>query len=166
MRLVELKEALQTALDFEKKGEQIYEQTAAKTQNPIVKRTFSYLAEQELNHIKEIKEYIEKEKIELKGDKLEETKKFFSVTVAEFKEKTELSDSDLKAHEAALELEQSSYDFYKEQSDETDGKELKKFFQFLMEQENAHYILVQKAYEYIKDPADFYAEDEQWIVEG
>jgi rubrerythrin len=163
-----LKKALQTALDFERKGHDIYKQIAEKTSNPIVKRIFNYLAGQELNHINEIKEFIQKEnpKIELKGDRLEDTKKFFSTTVEEFKEKTELSDNDLKAHESALELEQSSYDFYKEQLGKVQDKNTKKFFKFLMEQENSHYVLIQKAYYYIKDPAGFYTEEEKWILEG
>ena len=163
---MELKEALKTALDFEVKGKKIYEAAAAKTKNPIVAKTFSYLAEQELHHVNEIKEYTEKEKIELKGDRLEDTKKFFSMTVKEFKEKTGLSEDDIEAHETALELEQNAYDFYKEQHDKAGSEELKKFFRFLMEQENAHYVLVQKALDYIKDPAGFYTEEEGWLLEG
>ena len=163
---IDIKKALQTALNFEEKGHHIYEGISTKTENPIVAKTFRYLASQELIHIEVIKEYMEKERIELKGDKLKETKKFFSMTVKEFKEKTELSDDDLKAHETALELEQKSYDFYKAQGKKTINKELKKFFMFLMEQENNHYELVQKAYEFIKNPVGFYTEEEKWLVEG
>ena len=163
---MELKKALQTALDFEEKGHHIYEEVSNKTENQIVEKTFRYLANQELIHIEVIKEYIKEEKIELKGDKLKETKKFFSTTIRKFKEKTELSNDDLKAHETALELEQKSYDFYKEQREKTADKDLKKFFGFLMEQENAHYMLVQKAYNYMKNPDAFYAEEEKWVVEG
>jgi rubrerythrin len=167
---MELKEALQTALDFEQKGHSIYEETSNKTQNPIVAKTFRYLADQELIHIEEIKEYIEKlnngHDVELKGDTLDDTKRFFTTTVNEFKEKTELSDDDIKAHEVGLELEQSSYDFYKEQYDAVDDEELKKFFKWLMEQENAHYEFIQKAYEYIKDPVGFYTEEEAWMADG
>jgi len=161
-----IKEALQTALDFEQKGHDIYKQAAEKTSNLIVKKTFTYLAEQETNHIEEIKEYIEQEKIELKGDKLEDTKQFFTTTVKEFKEKTELSDDDIKAHETGLELEQDAYNFYKEQKEKTDNEELKNFFTFLMEQENAHYELIRKAYDFIKDPAAFFSEEEAWMVDG
>ena len=161
-----LKKALQTALDFEEKGHHIYEEVSNKTENQIVEKTFRYLANQELIHIEVIKEYIKEEKIELKGDKLKETKKFFSTTIRKFKEKTELSNDDLKAHETALELEQKSYDFYKEQREKTADKDLKKFFGFLMEQENAHYMLVQKAYNYMKNPDAFYAEEEKGVVEG
>ena len=55
---MDLKQAFQKALDFEQKGLRIYEETAKKTKNPIVSKTFSYLAGQELIHIEEIKEYL------------------------------------------------------------------------------------------------------------
>ena len=57
---MELKQALQTAFDFEQKGHKIYEETANKTKNPVVAKTFKYLADQELLHTEEIKEYMEK----------------------------------------------------------------------------------------------------------
>lgn len=167
---MDLKEALQTALDFEKKGNKIYEEVSNNSENKIVSKTFRYLADQELVHITEIEEYIHiinnGEEIELKGDKLEDTKKFFSMNIKEFREKTGLSNDDLKAHETALELEKKSYEFYKEQSDKTDDAKAKRFFSWIMEQENAHYQLIQNAYEYIKNPEQFFAEEEKWIVEG
>lgn len=167
---MDIKQALKTALDFEQKGHSIYEETSNSTKNPIVAKTFRYLVNQELIHIEEIKEYLEKlnnsHNIELKGDTLTDTKKFFTSTVKEFKAKTELSDDDLKAHETALELEQKSYDFYKEQHNQTADEEAKKFFKWLMGQENTHYEFIQKAYDFIKDPVGFYTEEEQWIVEG
>jgi|TARA_B100001971_G_C18124086_1_gene501062 rubrerythrin len=167
---MDIKEALQTAFEFEQKGHKIYEETSIKTKNPVVAKTFRYLADQELLHAEEIKEYMEKldkgKIIKTRSDKPEETKRFFQMTVEEFKEKTELSDDDMKAHETALGLEQNSYDYYKEQAKNTDKQELKKFFRFLMEQENTHYELIRKAYDYIKDPASFFSEEEKWIVDG
>lgn len=167
---MDLKKALQTALDFEQRGHRIYEEISNKTKNLVVAKTFRYLANQELIHIEEIKEYIEQlnngHKIKLRGAKIGDTKKFFDITIKQFKEKTKLSNDDLKAHETALELEQSSYDFYKKQHEQTNDKELKKFFKWLMEQENAHYELIRKAYDFIKNPIGFYTEEEKWIADG
>ncbi|MBN2422239.1 ferritin family protein [Candidatus Woesearchaeota archaeon] len=165
---MDLKNTLKEALAFEQKGHDIYKATAKKTSNSVVKATFNYLAEEELKHKDAIKGYIEKEKIDISnsGNKKEDTEKFFTTTVNEFKEKTRLSSDDLKAHETALELEKSSYNFYKELHKKSDTQELKKFFKFLMEQENTHYELIQKAYWYVKDPTGFYAEEEQWFIEG
>jgi len=163
---MELKDALLTALNFEETGCKIYKEAAAKTNNPIVAKTFSYLADQELMHIEGIKEYMETTQIEFKGDKPEWTEKFFTMTAKEFRKKTELSKEDIKAHETALELERASYDFYKEQQSKAKSEKLKKFFMFLMSQENAHYELVQKSYEYIKNPVGFYTEEEKWMADG
>ena len=167
---MDLKEALRTALDFEEKGHKIYAETANKSNNPIVVKTFRYLARQELNHIAEISEYIKDlgdgPKVELKGDRLEDTKRFFSMTVKGFTEKTMLSDDDIEAHKTALELEKKSHDFYEEQYNQAKDEDTKSFFNWLMEQENAHYQLIQNAYEFIKNPDHFFAEEEKWIVEG
>lgn len=165
---MELKKALQTALSFEKKGYDIYDETAQSTTNEIVKKTFSYLAEQENIHVKEIKMFIEKEHPEFKnlGDKPEKTKQFFTTTIKKFKKQTTLSNSDIKAYETALTLEKSAYDFYKKEQTNSNDENTKKFFKFLMEQENAHYIFLSKTYEYIKDPAGFHLKHESWIFEG
>jgi len=167
---MDIKQALETALEFEKKGHNIYEETSNKTTNPIVAKTFTYLANQELFHIEEIMEYIQKlddgHNIELKGDTLADTKKFFNSTVKEFQEKTEISDDDLKAHETALELEQNAYNFYKEQLDQDLDEKTEEFLKWLMDQENAHFEYIQKSLEFIKDPTGFYTEEEAWMVDG
>ena len=162
----ELSQAFTQALEMERKGKQIYEATAAKTTNPIVKRTFTYLAQQEVNHIEEIAEYLSSKGIQLKGDTVNKTAEFFTMTISKFKEKTELSKDDIKAHETSMELEQSAFNFYKQQHDKTDNPEIKKFFKWLMQQENAHYELVRRSYEYIQDPQGFFAAEEDWFFEG
>ncbi len=162
----ELNSALNTALDFEKKGRKIYEEAAANTQNKIVEKTFSYLARQEEFHIKEIENYIKRQNVEFLGDRPEETQKFFTMTISEFKHKTKISEDDLKAHEAALDLEKSSYKFYLGQYNKAKDPELKQFLEFIMKQEQIHYELVKRAYEFIKDPAAFYSKEEEWIFEG
>jgi rubrerythrin len=165
---MEIEEALKTALDFEKKGYGIYTEAAAKTENQVVKRTFEYLAKEEINHIREVEEFIDRHSpdVQLKGDMLPEVKKKFREIIGGLEEKTELSDSDIEAHEAGLEFEKNAYRFYKEQLEKAHDEKAKKFFKFLMEQEEAHYELIEKAYDYIKNPEGWYAEEEGWIEEG
>ncbi len=155
-------------MEFEEKGHKLYREAAENSDNPIVKRTFSYLAEQETHHINEINGFIEFNgpDVELKGDSPEDVKVFFKTTVSGFKEKLELSEDDIKAHEAGLSLEKSAYEFYKEQSAKAEDEKTKEFFDFLMTQEKAHYDLIEKAYDYIKNPEGWYAEEEGWIEEG
>ena len=165
---MELNEALEKALAFEKNGYELYGAAAESSSNPIVKKTFSYLAMQETNHIDEIKNFIETKNPDMKllGDRMPEVKEFFKTSLLEFKEKLELSSDDIAAHEAGLHLEQSAYDFYKEELDAVTDEKTKEFFAFLMEQEKAHYTLIEKAYDYIKNPEGWYAEEEGWLLEG
>ena len=165
---MELGKALDTALEFEKKGFKIYIDAAKNTENDIVRKTFEYLAGEENNHIEDIKEYIEKTSpdFELRGDKLPEVKKRFNKIIGGLEKTTELSDDDIEAHEAGMRFEKEAYVFYKDQLEKTDDEDAKKFFKFLMEQEEAHYELIEKTYDYIKNPEGWYAEEEGWIEEG
>ncbi len=165
---MDLEEALGKALEFEERGHKLYRGAAEKSENPIVQKTFSYLAEQEKHHINEINGFIEfnTPDVELKGDRPEDVKDFFKTTVSEFKEKLELSEDDIKAHEAGLELEKSAYEFYKKQAESAEDEKTEEFFDFLMTQERAHYDLIEKVYDYIKNPEGWYAGEEGWIEEG
>jgi len=156
------------ALKFEKEGFEIYTNAASKTKNPIIEKTFDYLAGQELTHIDEIKEFIEKNDphVKLRGDQLPEVKGKFEEITKDLKKGAEFSGDDIAAHEAGLVFEKKAYEFYKERLAEADDEVAKKFFKFLMLQEFAHYQMIEKTYDYIKDPEGWYAQEEGWIEEG
>ncbi|MFH0875691.1 MAG: ferritin family protein [archaeon] len=165
---MDLAQELSKAIDFEQKGHDIYTNASKSTKNELVKKTFGYLAEQEIFHKKAIESYAKKNiaDIKLAGDSSKKTEEFFNMTIKEFSKKSTLSKDDIIAHETALHLEKSSYDYYKDLY--TKSKELaaKNFFKFLMEQEEAHYELIEKAYYYISDPIGYEAHEERWFPEG
>jgi len=161
-----LSEALTMALGFEKKGRKLYEEVSASTSNEIVKRTFSYLARQEDFHVQEIRKYMDGKGIELSGDGQHETRQFFMATIEEYRQKASLSHDDITAHETALELERQSHNFYHQQYLVAKEPEIKQFFEFLMKQEKAHYELLDKTLQYIRDPVSFFQKSEDSIFEG
>lgn len=165
---MDFKQALETALEMEKKGYQIYTETAEKTSNPHVKKTFSYLADQEVHHIREIEDYVEtgKPPESLAGDEPDDVEDFFNQSVGEFKQEAELADDDIQAYEVALDLEKKGYDFYQQQYEKTGEEAERDFFKFLMEQENSHYELFSKDLDFLKNPEDFFADEEQQFYEG
>lgn len=165
---MELKEAMKEALEFEKKGKEIYEDVAKSTFNPMVKKTFEYLAREEENHIAEIMKYIESQELdrEFKGACMKDVEKFFNMTINEYKGGIEFSEDDKNAYENAMDLEESSYDYYKDQRENAEDERLREFFTFVMEQENAHYLMLEKTLRFIEDPANFFVENEEWNFEG
>ena len=81
-------------------------------------------------------------------------------------EKAGASEDDIKVYELALEVEQKGHDFYKQAAEKAQHPNIKKLFEFLMKEENAHYALVSNALNYLKAPDDFFQEQESWFFEG
>lgn len=166
---MELINALKIALEFEEKGHDIYSAASKKSKNSVTKKTFEYLAKQESYHIKNIKSYIKNEDVpkNLDGDKITKTQEFFNTTTKDFGNKAQLfSNDEIHLYESAMELEQASYDFYKTQKDKAESKEAKKFFEFLVAQENAHFSLLQKTLDFLKEPENYFSKEEQRMFEG
>lgn len=161
-----MKTILKTALEFEKKGFELYSNVAKNTKNELLKDIFTYLASQEEKHVFEIEQYVEENKLNISGDDAKKTKEFFTTTIKSFKEKLELCEEDSHAYEKGMELETSAYEFYKSKLIDAQTPETEKFLKFLMEQENAHYSLIQNAYEFSKDPKHFFAMNERSFFEG
>lgn len=166
---MELAEALKIAIDFEKKGHDIYSVASKKSKNSVTRKTFEYLAKQEAYHIKNINSYMKTENIPktFDGDNVKETQTFFNTSIKDFEKKAQIFSSDeIRLYESAMELEQASYDFYKTQMQTSKSKEAKKFFEFLVTQENAHFALLQKTLDFLKDPENYFAKNESWMFEG
>ncbi|MBU0686255.1 MAG: ferritin family protein [Candidatus Margulisbacteria bacterium] len=175
--LGDLCQALKAAHDMEKSGYDIYMKAAEKTSNKLGKSTLEAIAKKELDHIKAIDEFTKKA---TQGDlnlamaissinvldKKDYVRPIMDKLAKELDEKVK-SDSDLeKAYEVAMQLERESYDFYKDLADQSADPQVKKFFEFLMSEENTHYELLQESLEYLNHPGDWFKEQERWIMEG
>jgi len=175
--MTNISDALKMAIDMEKNGYDIYMKAAEKTPNKLGKSTLHAIAKKEIDHIKAIEEF--SEKIGTNASNLDK-----AITLINIKDKKEYimpifeglrneldakveSDSDLeKAYEVAMELERKSFGLYKKLAGEAKDSQVKKFFEFLMGEENTHYELLQETLQYLNNPGDWFAEQEKWIVEG
>ncbi len=167
----DLQEALETALEMEKNGYDLYIKAARKTSNKLGKTTLEAIAAKELDHIRAIEEFAEnnfgkaiesvnpKSKIDYVRSVMEKLERSLDENITK--------DSDLeKAYKVALELEKHSYDFYKNLNKGSKNPQAKKFFEFLMGEENTHYELLSETLEYLNSPKDWFREQEKWIVDG
>ncbi|MBN2052627.1 ferritin family protein [Candidatus Woesearchaeota archaeon] len=166
--------ALKLAIDNENKIRDFYLKHAARMRHELAKKVFIFLADEELKHIDAINAFNKsihdsEEPIIKSGaedEAINEVKEFFSDTVKTMVEKAVASENDLKAYEAGLALEQKGYDFYKKSAAEAKHPNVKKFFEFLMKEENSHYALISNAVRYFKNPEDYFQDEESWFFEG
>jgi len=174
----QLTKAVKMALDMENKGYDLYIKAANETKNPLGKNTLEAIAKKEVEHMKAIEEFArslkgEDPEIEATINRVAPTnrKKYYNIPIMKNLEKAlgeEIKkDNDLeKAYNTAMQLERDAYDFYKKISDDTKDPKAKKLFQFLMQEENNHYELLQETLMYLDRPGDWFKEQERWIVEG
>jgi rubrerythrin len=166
-----IQEALGIAIEMEKNGYDLYIKSAQKTSNKLGKTTLEAIAAKELDHIKAIEQFAEnnfgkaiesvnpKSKTDYVRSVMDKLGKSLNENITK--------DSDLeKAYKVAMELEKYSYDFYKKLDNGSTNPQAKKFFEFLMGEENTHYELLSETLEYLNNPKDWYREQEKWIVEG
>ena len=166
-----LQRALETAVKMEKTGYDLYMKAAQKTSNKLGSATLEAIAVKEFDHIKAIEEFAQKnldkavESINPK-DKKDYVRAIMD-KLAKYLDENITKDSDLeKAYKAAIGLEKSSYSFYKDLLNRSTDPRSKKFFEFLMGEENNHYELLSETLEYLNAPKDWYREKERWVVEG
>jgi rubrerythrin len=163
-----LKEALNAALGLEQKGYEHYKEALGDAKNPLTKKLFSTLAEQELEHMNRIRELFEKDSKEtshttIPGQALE-------MIVKEVFEEFSKDDRSLwnvdvaQAYEHAMHLEQESIDMYSSFTEESANKSEKKFFEDLTEEEVKHLTALKNVYHYLSRTADWFetTESETW----
>jgi len=166
--------SLKLAIDNEKTVRAFYLQNAAKMKHEIAKKTFLFLADEELKHIDAINSFNKSihdgEEPDIDSGPEDEAinaiKEFFSDTVKVAVEKAVASESELKAYEAGLVMEQKGYDFYKQAAEKAEHPNVKKLFEFLTKEENSHYALISNAISYFKSPMEYFQDQESWFFEG
>ena len=157
---------LNESLDMEKKGHKFYKEGAAKIKNSLGRKMLSRLAEDELVHIKRIKEIYES----LKSDSLSNIK-ITEAPIAKFDEifgrmkehmneavddLTEVGVDDEEIINVALELESHAKFYYREAAQKAKDEKVKQFYELLAKEEENHYDLLVNTNKYMENPALFF----------
>ncbi len=171
----ELMKAFADSIEMEEDGRKFYLAAAKECKIELGKRVFEALADDETRHIVAIKGYCEviskKSKTPqlcqvMPRHKAIQERLIFGKRESEVLKNTIIDANELKAYEIAMKMENEGYDFYKKALDNSPDGEIKELYKFLMSEEEAHYELISSTYEYLKDPASWFADQEKPIVEG
>jgi len=164
-----ISEALNTALDLEKEGYDVYMSAAKKTGNKFGRATLEAIAKKELDHIKAIENYSKNIDAAISMINPRDKKYYIRPIMEAIKSNLDsVPSKDLeleKAYKIAMGLEQRSYDLYKRLASEAENAQVKKFFEFLMGEENIHFELLQETLEYLDKTGDWFREQERWNVD-
>jgi len=168
------KKALEAAIEMEKKGHKFFSDTAAKADEELAKEVFTFLAAEELNHIKAIEKFNQEF---LSGgdvsadnliDEIRENKprKTIDELFKNLSGTVPVKGTNLEAYQFAMDFERKGGEFYKKSESEAVDPGAKKLFGFLVGEERNHFKIVESCLLYFENPEEFFHQRESWHMEG
>ena len=163
-------EALKTAIQMEVDGKSYYHKMAEISISSLGSQLFDKLSIEEDDHrrrFEEIYEVIQKKKNWPKSDFAPDggraLRNIFARAAAEDIKPT---NSELKAIETAMAMENKTFDFYTKQSKSAAYPLEKSYYESLARQEREHNMVLLDYFEYIKNPAGWFVNKEHHSLDG
>ncbi len=165
--------ALEVALNNEMRERDFYLKHARRTKNPLGKKMFEQIADDELEHYERLKELHKKWSKEERWPetvplKVKETvvKDILVDFVKKVDENAKGDPDDLEAIRTAIDFEAKGTKYYGELRDQLTNPKEKEFFDLLSRIENEHYLSLKDTEEYLTDPASWYRKMEHHTLDG
>jgi len=148
---------LRVALDTETDGLEMYKAAAENASNPVARKMFSGLVEDEKSHIKMIEQVAndmgldEALKNARENTPAQRMKTIFTEAKDEFAREEAPTADEFEALEKAMEFEKKGHEFYKEGAEKAQSEDRKKLCEKLAFEEGQHYQILESTLEYVKD---------------
>ena len=159
--------AIEMALKLEQEAVEFYTQCAGKTNNPVGKKMFLSIAEDEKYHIacamnvQQGKAFTPAE-----SPPIEEMKKIFDQHKEEMLRQVASTADELDAFRVAMKMEEESITFYRKAAVQAANPEERAFFDCLIKDEEEHFRIFQDTLSFLEDPANWSMWEQKGIVEG
>lgn len=164
-------DALRFAIDYEKKGEEYYRRTAGETTDKFAASALTFLADEEVEHIRKIEQFNNHLLGQGEFDIAAECQLTLPARVNEFldrlhqpagaKPPSDLSDTDV--YEIAMKTEKQGFEMYSSVCNSSTDERLKRFFGFLAQEEQVHHNLLAASKKYLEDPSYYFEEGGGWL---
>ncbi len=160
-------DALQIAIQMEIDGKEYYLKVSQESSNELGKKLLQSLAAEEDIHrqkFEEIYNAIRSKKVWPVTDFQPDGGKRLRTTVARATEemgfKIKAPATELDAVQTAMDMENRTYDYYKNQSQTATYDTERDFYETLAVEEREHHLILLDYYEYLKDPAGWFVKKE------
>lgn len=159
--------AIEMAVKMEQEAVDFYKKCAEKTNNPVGKKMFLSIAEDEQYHIA-CAANIQKGQAVTPSEvrPLADMKKIFEDHKQAMLERVPSTADELEALNVAMKMEDEAITFYKEAAARAVTPEEKAFFECLIQDEEEHFRIFQNTHSFLSDTGNWFMWEEHSIVEG
>jgi rubrerythrin len=159
--------ALEVALNNEMREREFYLKNANRTKNPLGKKMFKQIGDEELEHYERLKQLHQKWSKTVPLRVKDTAVKDILVEFIKKVDTTSKGDTDdLEAVRTALDFEAKGAKYYAEIRDTISDPKEKQFFDLLSRIENEHYLSLKDTEEYLTDPASWFRKAEHHTLDG
>lgn len=166
-------EAIRVAVQMEIDGKEFYLKASRESGNEMGQKLLERLAADEDLHrqkFEQIFRALEQKKgwpiIELAPGRGQELKTLFSQQMERIGTGTTAATTELDAVEAAMAMENKSYDYYKAQGYTATYPAEKDFYEAVAAEETVHHQLLRDYYDFLKDPVNWFIQQEHPSLDG
>jgi rubrerythrin len=166
-------EALQTAIQMEIDGKEFYLKASQKSSNELGKKLLQTLATEEDYHRKKFEEIYNSiqnkqswPKINFQPDGGQKLRTIFARATEQKSPESKYLTNELDAVQKAMDMENKTYDFYKDRSNEATYNTERNFYDTVAAEEKEHHLVLLDYYEYLKDPTGWFVNKEHPSLDG
>ncbi len=164
---------LQTAIQMEINGKEYYLKAGQESSNELGKNLLQALAAEEDIHrqkFEQIYDAIRRKKdwpmTDFQPDGGKRLRTIFARATDEIGSNVMAPATELDAIQTGMDMENKTYDFYKNQSKVATYDAERDFYQALVAEERGHYLVLRDYREYLVDPAAWFVEKEHPSLDG
>jgi rubrerythrin len=151
------------ALDMEKEGKQLFLEAARTTKSNLARQTFEFLAKEEDRHLEQIEKFYRameesdgKDVPHVDDSDADAKLEGFNQRLESMREDFVSTASDIKAYQVALRFENGAEEFYQEMLDRSEDPRVKRFYRWLIDEENMHSRLINSCLKFVEDPTEWF----------
>jgi len=159
--------AIEIAIKMEIDAINFYSEAAEKTQNPVGKKMFLTITEDEKRHLDTLSQIFKGIHIEMKDvSPMKNVKTVFELMKDEMMKRVKATTDELEAFKIAMQMEKEGVEFYKKAAIEAQTEKEKSLFERLVKEEQEHYGIFSNTYFFLSDTGSWFMWEEHSIVDG
>ncbi len=159
--------AIEIAIKMETDAINFYSEAAEKTQNPVGKKMFLTITEDEKRHLDTLSQIFKGLHIEMKDvSPMKNVKTVFELMKDEMMKRVKATTDELEAFKIAMQMEKEGVEFYKKAAIEAQTEKEKSLFERLVKEEQEHYGIFSNTYFFLSDTGSWFMWEEHSIVDG
>ncbi len=159
--------AVEIAISMEADAIKFYKEAADRTSNPVGKKMFLAISDDEKRHLGMLSKIIKG--LDIKGkdvSPMKNVKSIFETMKEDMMKKVETTVDELEAFKIAMQMEKEGIEFYKKAATVTSTEKEAELFKRLIQEEQQHYDIFANTYFYLYDSGSWFMWEEHSIVDG